>query len=147
MDNFEITITLAHDQDRFLPREVLQGEVSWVLDQPPTAGEVRLVWTSRTTDAVDRCVVQRVPLRQLPALAPGVMNPYRGHAGALGPEATGLREVDARCFTLQLPMAPCTFHGQLMTVQWAVEVELQPRGMVRAVTFQLLPAEAQGTGD
>ena len=96
-----ITISTKDGRTQFSPNERLDVAVEWQLDQAPRAVSVRLVWYTRGKGDTDVCVV----------------NEHRFDS----PQSFQRREC-----TFQLPEAPYSFSGKLVSLVWAVEVVVEP---------------------
>ena len=94
-----LRVVLERDPPSYEPLEEVKGVASWELPEPPAAVEVRLFWYTSGRGDRDQDVVA-VERQENP-----------GPSGRLP-------------FTLQLPQAPWTFSGQLVSLVWAVEVVL-----------------------
>ena len=99
MEVIEIETDGGHDA--FAPGEAIAGTVSWQLDAPPDAVEVRLFWYTRGKGTTD---VQVVKAQHFAA---------PGSAGR-------------RTFKFVLPAEPYSFSGKLISLIWALEAVVQP---------------------
>ncbi len=93
----ELKIAVREDRTHFLPGDEIVAAAYWKLDQPPTAVEARLFWFTRGKGTPDANVVQTVrfddPLVE-----------------------------EARPVRFQLPDAPYSFSGRLISLIWALEL-------------------------
>lgn len=110
----QLRIGLREDRTRFSPGDHLEGAAGWQLDQPPQSVEVRLLWFTRGKGTEDAEVVDTVRFDQ--------------------PQAA-----DARPFTFQLPVAPYSFSGKLISLIWVVELVALPGKQAARVEFVLAP--------
>jgi hypothetical protein len=97
-DDARLGVAFAGGRDFYSPGDEVAGTVQWDLPAPPEWGiEVRLLWSTRGRGDRDFNVVARqvVP-------SPAARGSYQ--------------------FRLQLPLAPYSFSGQLVSLIWAVEV-------------------------
>ena len=94
MNDFDLDI--AGGQTAFRPGETLKGTVRWVLDKAPKSIEVVLFWSTQGKGTRDSGVAAREQWDQ--------------------PGAFGERD-----FTFELPHAPLSFSGQLISLEWRVE--------------------------
>jgi hypothetical protein len=96
-------LKIEFDQNRqtFEPGEDLAGEVSWSLDKPVNALELRLFWFTRGKGTEDAGVVQTMKFE--------------------GPQSQ-----ETRPFQFRLPDAPYSFSGQLISLVWALELIVYP---------------------
>ena len=90
-------IQIENDRSQFVPGEVLRGRVGWQTSSPPEKVELRLFWW--TTGSGTRDVI--VAATELWA------NPG---ADSLEP------------FEFTLPAGPYSFSGELITLNWALEL-------------------------
>jgi len=98
-------LTIRTDGGRtwFRPGEVIEGEVSWLLDTDADALEVRLFWYTSGKGTRDVEIVD--------SSRPSV------------PGQNGNRS-----FCLQAPDGPYSFSGKLITLAWALELVVEPGG-------------------
>ena len=96
-----LKIAIRNEQTDFRPGETLEGVAGWQLNQTPERLEARLFWHTQGKGTEDVEVVASFPFDQ-PA-----------------------RE-EARPFQFQLPDAPFSFSGTLISLIWAVELVAQP---------------------
>ncbi|HHY85632.1 MAG TPA: hypothetical protein GYA07_08880 [Verrucomicrobia bacterium] len=98
MNHLEINL---HDgREAFDPGEELTGTVHWQLDCSPQTAELRLFWFTRGKGTEDAGVVETVRFD----------HPL---------------ERDTRSFRFQLPPAPYSFSGKLISLVWALELVTQ----------------------
>jgi hypothetical protein len=81
----------------FEPGEEITGTAGWKLDKPPRAVELRLFWFTSGAGTADAGVVETV---QFDHPSPD----------------------DSRPFRFRLACAPYSFHGSLITLNWALEL-------------------------
>ena len=96
----------------FSPGETVTGTASWQLDQPPKEAALHLVWNTKGKGTTDIEVVQTLPFNH--------------------PQAR-----DNQPFTIKLPDAPYTFSGQLISLIW--QLELNVDGQTEAVEVTIAP--------
>jgi hypothetical protein len=97
----DLRIELADNPTDFEPGDAVNGRVSWRLDQPATLLELRLFWFTRGKGTEDAGVVSRLKFEQpLPQ--------------------------ETRTFRFQLPEAPYSFSGRLISLVWAMELVAYP---------------------
>jgi hypothetical protein len=101
MSEGEIVIQLDENRTAFRPGESIRGSVTWSLAEVPRSGEVRLVWNTSGKGTQNVSTVQTV------TLAPASSR-------------------EQQRFELRAPESPYTFSGRLVSLIWAIEVELQP---------------------
>lgn len=90
-------ISTTNGRKAFEPGESVEVNVEWLFDKPVDAVELRLVWYTRGKGDTDVSVVERVPF-ELPS------------------------QSETRTVTLQLPMAPYSFSGKLISLCWSIEL-------------------------
>jgi hypothetical protein len=98
-----ITISTKDGRTQFSPGERLDVAAEWRLDRPPRAVSVRLVWYTRGKGDTDVCVVDEQRFDD--------------------PRSFQQREC-----TFELPEAPFSFSGKLVSLVWAVEAVVEPSG-------------------
>ena len=96
-----ITISTRDGQTSFSPGDQLDATVEWQLTETARAVSVRLVWYTRGKGDTDICVVDEDRFEN--------------------PQSFQRREC-----TFQLPEAPFSFSGKLVSLVWAVEVVAEP---------------------
>ena len=96
-----IEVQTEGGRSQYLPGEAVAGTVSWRLDEPAEAVEVRLFWYTRGKGTTD---VQVVKAQHFPS------------AGTSG----------RRSFRFVLPEEPYSFSGKLVSLIWALEAVVQP---------------------
>lgn len=97
----ELEIQLA-DQDRSCePGATLRVPISWRFDEQQTGLELRVVWSTVGKGTQDLGIVYTESIEQ-----PGIQ--------------------DSRVVTLELPRAPYSFSGKLISVVWAMELVAFP---------------------
>jgi len=93
----ELEIRTRGDRTKFLPGEVLAGQVSWATDSPPGLIELRLFWRTQGKGTRDVKVVDRKIFE----------NP---------------RRQETCDYRFQLPDGPYSFSGRLISLIWALEL-------------------------
>lgn len=108
----ELAIEIADGRTAFEPGETVEVIAGWSLPQEPEAVEVRLAWATRGKGTEDMAVVRRERFER--------------------PKA-----VDGRRFPLELPTAPYSFSGKLVSLVWILEVVALPskEGQHREITI------------
>lgn len=96
-----ITISTSDGRTQFAPGERLDVAAEWQLDRAPRTVSVRLVWYTRGKGDTDVCVVDEQRFDD--------------------PQSFQRRDC-----TFQLPEAPFSFSGKLVSLVWAVEVVVEP---------------------
>lgn len=113
-----LQLLFRDNRREFTPGETLFGEASWNLSAPGEAIELRLCWHTSGKGNQDIDVVKTIRWDN--------------------PEVSGQRE-----FTLQLPDAPYSFSGKLISLVWSLElVALPSRTSVRE-DFSLSPTSRE----
>lgn len=98
-----ITIETAAGQTQFAPGAEVDVYLDWQLEEAPEAIELRVVWNTHGKGDLDL----------------GVADTIRFDF----PTASGSRQV-----TLTLPVAPYSFSGRLVSLQWGLECVALPSG-------------------
>jgi hypothetical protein len=97
----ELKIAVRKQPAQFDPGEEIAGAAQWTLKHAPKSVEVRLLWHTRGKGIEDVCVAATVQFE-----AP--------------------LQDDTRPFTITAPEAPYSFSGQLVTLEWALELVALP---------------------
>lgn len=92
----ELEIKTRGDKITFLPGEEIAGQVSWLLDSPSRV-ELRLFWRTEGKGTKDAKVVESINF-------------------------DNLKRQESREFRFQLPDAPYSFSGKLISLIWALEL-------------------------
>jgi hypothetical protein len=111
----QLQIKLADNRTAFSPGDTITGTASWQFDAPPEGAELHLVWHTQGKGTSDVAIVHTVPFRQPQAL-------------------------DTRAFTIRLPDAPYTFSGQLISLIWNLELNIQPGDHSEPLEITIAPA-------
>jgi hypothetical protein len=109
-----LSIAPLNMKTKFLPGEAVEGLVTWQLDQPAEAIELRLFWYTRGKGDTDAVVVDRQRLE-----AP--------------------KPQDRRQFRFILPEAPYSFSGKLISLIWAIEMVVEPSGLTERLEITVSP--------
>lgn len=112
-----IGIQLDESRFAFAPGQRLRGVVAWSLDPPPRSVQLRLLWYTTGKGDQDVGVVDTQAFDDLQAAA---------------------RE-DRRRFDFAVPIAPPSFSGQLISLQWALEATAAPGGETARIDLVLAP--------
>ncbi len=109
----------VHDgANAFLPGEVVEGTVSWQLDQPARAAELRLFWYTQGKGDQDVGVVSTVSFAN-----PGLQ--------------------DRRAFRVSLPGGPFSFSGKLISLAWALELVVEPGSRASRTEITVSPTRTE----
>jgi hypothetical protein len=111
-------IQTRDNRTEFFPGEEIVGRVEWQLTQPPQSVELRLFWYTRGKGDQDVDVVHNLPFEN--------------------PSTT-----DRRDFRIQLPDAPYSFSGKLISLTWALELVAQPSGETERVEIMVTPTGSE----
>jgi hypothetical protein len=101
-----VAIILRDPEGRFRPQSRIEGSVSWGLGSTSDWLEVRLVWHTEGKGTREVMVVGRVPLMDV-------------------------RVGNQRTFSFTLPDMPYTYHGQILSILWSIDVFGPARGLLR----------------
>jgi hypothetical protein len=96
-----IKIEILNNKLEYLPGETVQGRVSWQAVKPVKSAEIRLFWYTSGKGTQDVGIADTVH----------VENPQQNHDQE---------------FTLNIPEAPYSFSGKLISLIWAIECVLEP---------------------
>lgn len=114
----ELAVFLPANRTAFAPGEVITVTTLWALAQPPGQLELRLFWVTRGKGTEDLEIVAR---HAVPA-----------------PAAAG-----EFTWTLELPGAPWSFSGKLISLVWGVEVVATSPACAARCEFVLAPDQAE----
>jgi hypothetical protein len=107
-----LLLTLRDAQSAYLPGETLRCTLSWDLEHEPEDLRVNLLWFTEGKGTTDSAIVAETPLP--------------------GPGTRGERDL-----SFQLPSAPLSFSGQLVSLRWALEAVTRKPKVHHNVAFVL----------
>jgi len=113
-----IEIRLDESRSAFEPGEKLRGEVHWVAETAPRGLALRLLWYTEGRGDRDVGVASRETL------------PVGSSTGS-------------SAFSLEAPSGPWSCSGQLVSIRWALEAELEPGGEVARLELVLGPGGSE----
>lgn len=99
MDNVTIDIEIEDNQTSFSPGQTVSGTVCWLCLEPPKKASLVLFWYTEGKGDEDLGIVEKVKFDS--------------------PQAS-----DNRRFEFQLPVGPYSFSGRLISLTWALELEV-----------------------
>ena len=99
MDNLSIDIEIENNQASFLPGGVLSGSVRWLCSELPNNASAHLIWYTEGKGDEDVGLVEKSEFE----------NP---------------RMSDERQFEFRLPAGPYSFSGKLISLIWALELQV-----------------------
>lgn len=108
------SLSTADGRRAFEPGEKIELVAEWACDRQVERAEIRLVWFTRGKGDTDSALVERVRLD-----AP--------------------RQTDTRSVELQLPEAPYSFSGNLVSLVWAVRLELFGAAKPKQIQIVIAP--------
>ena len=107
-------LELADGKTKYLPGETVEGLAFWDLPAAPTTMEVRLYWRTQGKGTVDLELVRTVRFdRPMPQ--------------------------DRRPFRLEVPAAPYSVSGKLISIVWGVELISEPAGEAANIDVVISP--------
>ena len=109
-----LNLCVDNGRDSFEPGEHVEVSASWMLAEAAEAIELRLVWYTRGKGDQDVSVVESIRYDQ-PATS------------------------DQRIWSIQLPSAPYSFSGKLISLLWVVEMLVEPGEESTRYDLQLAP--------
>jgi hypothetical protein len=112
-----LKLAIRNGQTQFRPGETLEGVAGWQLGGPPRSVEVRLFWHTQGKGTED--------LERVASLA-----------------FDDPRQEEARPFQFQLPRAPYSFSGKLISLMWELELVAQPGDHSTRLPITLAPSGA-----
>lgn len=107
-------LELADGKTKYFPGETVEGVAFWDLAALPNRIEVRLYWRTQGKGTVDLELVRVVPFDK-PALQ------------------------DRRPFRLEVPAAPYSVSGKLISIVWGVELVCEPAGDAANIDLVVSP--------
>ena len=114
MNSLDLTI----NQKEFYPQGKLRGTVSWKLDREPKNIEVRLFWYTRGKGNEDVLIVDCDTIETS-------------------------RMQGEKAFQFDLPEAPYSFSGKLISLVWGIEVFANPSIECQRELFVLSPTKKE----
>jgi hypothetical protein len=109
-----LTLETADGRTAFEPGETIDATVGWSLVERPAAVELRLVWNTRGKGDTDVAVVQTERFDNPPSY-------------------------ESRRCTLELPEAPYSFSGKLISLLWGLELVVLPSNESRRLDITIGP--------
>lgn len=101
------------NRTRYRPRDVVEGVAGWELEAPPASAEVRLFWHTSGKGDQDVVVVATHAFKNMQA-------------------------TDAQIYQLRIPdVGPYGFSGKLITLQWSVELVVEPGHHVQRIDLSV----------
>ena len=97
----DLQIQIQDNRTEFSPGEVITGTASWQTASAPQKVELNLIWCTRGKGTQDLEIVETVEFSD--------------------PQAR-----DSRPFKITLPDSPYSFSGQLISLVWTLELNLDP---------------------
>ena len=110
----DLQLQLQDGRTGFLPGESMTGTASWQVANPPAKAELSLIWATRGKGTQDMDMVQTIPFSD--------------------PQAR-----DSRPFKITLPESPYSFSGQLISLIWMLELNLDPGDECASVEIVIAP--------
>jgi hypothetical protein len=105
-----LTIDIQDMNTAYKPGQTIRGQVQWQLAEKPKNAILRLLWYTAGKGTEDVGVVRM--------------------AAFDNPAAT-----DTRRFEFTLPTGPCSFSGQLISLIWTLELEVDKECMRQDITL------------
>lgn len=105
-------------EKNFCAGSLVQGKVFWQIENEPEQAEIRLFWYTQGKGTTDLEVVQTQKFE----------NP---------------QQADERDFSLQLPAAPYSFSGKLISLVWALELVIEPGDWVERAEITMSATGAE----
>jgi hypothetical protein len=112
----ELSLKTADEKRGFKPGASIEVDAAWELDAPPDAIELRVVWYTLGFGTEDFQVVDTVRFE--------------------GPSENGRKRVP-----LTLPRAPYSFFGQIIELEWALELVALPSEDSTRLEIAISPLE------
>lgn len=109
-----LQINTADGRTAFSPGETMSGTVTWQLEKAPHEVMLQLIWNTQGKGTTDIEVVHTLPFGN--------------------PQAR-----ETRPFTIQLPESPYSFSGQLISLLWNLELNVQPGSESESLAITIAP--------
>lgn len=107
-------LQLQDSRTEFSPGETITGTVSWEVAERPARAELNLIWGTRGKGTQDVEIAWTESFSD--------------------PQAR-----DSRPFRVKLPEAPYSFSGQLISLVWTLELNLDPGDECAAIEIVIAP--------
>ncbi len=99
MGNSTIDIEITDKQTSFLPGQTISGNVRWLCSDPPKKASLQLIWYTEGKGDEDVGLADKIKFENLYAS-------------------------DEKPFEFQLPIGPYSFSGRLISLTWALELQV-----------------------
>ena len=109
-----LSLNLSQDPASLVPGQVIDGTLGWKRDEPPRKAMLRLFWYTDGRGTQDVSIVEEIALPKD-------------------------RKMLAGTFRFQIPEAPYSFQGQLITLKWAIELVLNKGKEVERLDLVVSP--------
>ena len=109
-----LTIAIKEGQDAFGPGDTIEGTVSWRLTEDPEQVRLYLIWYTEGKGDEDTAIVDHIDL-------------------------AGAERQGDKPFSITLPEGPYSFEGQLIALQWALELVTEKPFNVQRTTIMVSP--------
>ena len=113
-------LQLQDSRTEFSPGETITGTASWEVMERPAKAELNLIWGTRGKGTQDVEIAWTESFSD--------------------PQAR-----DARPFRVKLPEAPYSFSGQLISLVWTLELNLDPGDECAAIEIVIAPGGKEVT--
>jgi len=110
----DLQLQIQDGRTAFSPGETIAGTVSWQVAETPKSAALSLIWTTRGKGTRDLEIVQAIPF-------------------------SDPRARDSRPFKITLPESPYSFSGQLISLIWTLELNLDPGDECASVEIVIAP--------
>ncbi|MFT4692216.1 MAG: hypothetical protein ACI9OD_004447 [Limisphaerales bacterium] len=108
----EVSLQIDGGRTEYRPGEQVVLLAGWRLDQSPTSAELRLFWHTKGKGSEDVEIVETQIL-------------------------DSPKSMEERRLTFQLPNAPYSYGGRLMSIIWAAELVVEPNAQSALAEFTL----------
>ena len=92
-------IRISEGQTSFMPGQIIRGSLSWLCEKPPKKAHLSLLWYTEGKGTEDVGVVDMMDIE----------NPHTS---------------ENRTFEFRLPVGPYSFSGRLISLVWALELQV-----------------------
>ena len=106
----QLTIEIEADQTSFAPGRTISGHARWLFAEPPDKADLQLLWYTEGKGDDDVGLAEKIVFDS--------------------PQMSDLRR-----FEIQLPIGPYSFSGKLISLTWALELQIDKECMRKEIVL------------